>query len=99
MIGDLCADGTLKLSRVLPGLAGAQRAGAGCAVWQVLAAALPVLLPEVPRGLPDLLELATVAAAQVGARGNVPGLAQVAGRAGGSRLVREARRLRTVLEG
>ncbi|WP_430782461.1 DUF6493 family protein [Actinoplanes sp. G11-F43] len=98
-IGDLCADGTLKLTRVLPGLAEAHRVGASAAVWQVLRTALPVLLPAAPRGLPDLLELATLTAGRTGAHDSLPGLAEAAARPGGSRVAREARRLLGVLSG
>ncbi|HWS34814.1 MAG TPA: DUF6493 family protein, partial [Actinoplanes sp.] len=83
-IGALCASGMLKLTRVLPGLADAHHAGASVAVWQTLAAALPELLTLAPRGLPDLLELATLVATRTGARGDVPGLAEAAGRPGSS---------------
>ncbi|SDS90791.1 DUF7824 domain-containing protein [Actinoplanes derwentensis] len=98
-IGDLCADGTLKLTRVLPGLTDAHQGGASHAVWHVLAAALPVLLPVAPRGLPDLLELATLVAGRIGAHDEIPGLAEVAARPGTSRVTKEARRLRTMLAG
>lgn len=96
-IGALCAAGVLKLPRVLPGLADAHHAGASGAVWQTLAAALPALLPLAPRGLPDLLELATLVATRTGARGDLPGLAEAAGKPGSSRVAKEARRLRSVL--
>jgi hypothetical protein len=96
-LGDLAADGTIKLARVTPALRDAQQAGASAAVWEVLAAALPALLPAVPRGLPDLLELATRTASAVGARTAIPGLTDVAARGGGTRLVREAKRLQAAL--
>ncbi|WP_433790413.1 DUF6493 family protein [Actinoplanes sp. CA-252034] len=96
-LGDLAADGTVKLARVVPALRDARQAGASATVWQVLLAALPPLLPAVPRGLPDLLELGTRAASAVDARDTVPGLADVAARGGGTRLVREAKRLLATL--
>lgn len=96
-LGDLCGDGTLKLARVVAALKDAHAAGASAAVWEVLAAALPALLETAPRGLPDLLELATGVAVAVGARGPVDGLAAAATRKGGSRLIREAKRLHTVV--
>ncbi|BAL88752.1 hypothetical protein AMIS_35320 [Actinoplanes missouriensis 431] len=98
-IGDLCADGTVKLSRVVPALADAHRAGATRAVWQVLVAALPRLLASAtaPRGLPDLLELTTQIAGAMSGKADIPGLAEVAGRSGSTRLGKEARRLRAVL--
>ncbi|MET8153531.1 DUF6493 family protein [Actinoplanes sp. NPDC049668] len=96
-LGDLCGDGTVKLNRVVLALADAHAAGASGAVWEVLAAALPLLLPKAPRGLPDLLELASRVAAETGVRAEIERLAEVAGRPGSTRLVKEARRLRSVL--
>ncbi|MEV0902866.1 DUF6493 family protein [Actinoplanes sp. NPDC049802] len=98
-LGDLCADGMVKLTRVIPSLTDAYRAGAARPLWELLTAALPALLPVAPRGLPDLLELATQVAGAVGARDQVPGLAEVAAKPGSTRLLKEARRLRTVLGG
>ena len=96
-LGDLGSDGTIKLNRVVLALSDAHSAGASLAVWEVLAAALPLLLPPAPRGLADLLELASQVATAVGATDTIPQLADVAGKAGSSRLVKEARRLQTVL--
>ncbi|MBG0562952.1 DUF7824 domain-containing protein [Actinoplanes aureus] len=97
-LGDLCGDGTVKLNRVAAALADVHAAGASAAVWQLLRTALPLLLPVAPRGLPDLLELATRVADALGRRGDeIGGLAEVAGRVGGSRLVREAKRLHSTL--
>ncbi|MFC7532839.1 DUF6493 family protein [Actinoplanes sp. GCM10030250] len=97
-LGRLCGpDSLIKLTRVVPALTDAHRAGASAAVWEVLAAALPLLLPKAPRGLPDLLELSTQVARTAGARAELPELATVAGRSGSSRLVKEAKRLHTVL--
>jgi hypothetical protein len=96
-LADLAADGTIKLARVVPALRDAHQAGASATVWRVLAAALPPLLPVAPRGLPDLLELATRTASAVHARDTVPGLTDVTARGGGTRLVREAKRLQATL--
>jgi hypothetical protein len=90
-------DGLVKVSRSVPALADAHRAGATGHVWEVLGAALPQLLPAAPRGLPDMLSLATEVAHAAGAHGAIAGLAAVAGRRGSSRLVAEARRLDKVL--
>ncbi|GAB2934670.1 hypothetical protein GCM10027280_23170 [Micromonospora polyrhachis] len=100
-LGDLGADGTIKLSRVVPALADAARAGAGATVWQVIVAALPGLLPAAPRGLPDLLALGAQVATHRGAGDPVPcpELTAVAARGGTSRLATEARRLQRVLAG
>ncbi|WP_326554055.1 DUF6493 family protein [Micromonospora sp. NBC_01813] len=94
-LGSLAADGMIVLSRVAAPLRDATAAGAPLTVWRILAAALPALLTcqPPPRGLPDLLALAAQNAAVTGARIEVPGLADVAGRGGSSRLVAEARRL------
>jgi hypothetical protein len=96
-LGDLCADGTVKLSRVVPALGDAVQAGAAASVWELLLAALPPLLHAAPRGLPDLLELATRTATSTGAGEEITGLAPIAARGGGSRLVREAKRLQAAL--
>ncbi|MFF5080793.1 DUF6493 family protein [Actinoplanes sp. NPDC000266] len=96
-LGDLGALSLIKLNRVVPALADAHRAGASTAVWEVLAAAIPRLLPSAPRGLPDLLELATQVATATGIRTELPPLAEAATQKGSSRLVKEARRLHSVL--
>jgi hypothetical protein len=96
-LGDLGGDGTVKLNRVALTLADAHRAGASAAVWAILAAAIPPLLSKAPRGLPDLLELASRVATEVGASDEIPRLGEVADRAGSTRLVKEARRLRALL--
>ncbi|NMO49837.1 hypothetical protein HH310_01300 [Actinoplanes sp. TBRC 11911] len=103
-LADLCAGGTIKLTRAVSSLTDANAAGASATVWAVAAAALPALFEPSPRGLPDLLELTTRAAVACGAPGSdaakvlLGPLGEVAVRPGSSRLVTEARRLRTVLE-
>ncbi|WP_416903536.1 hypothetical protein [Micromonospora echinospora] len=74
-------------------------AGARLSTWRLLAAVLPPLptAPTPPRGTPDLLTLAADTAGATGVRIDVPGLADVAARGGGSRLATEARRLTTAL--
>ncbi|MEU8821879.1 DUF6493 family protein [Actinoplanes sp. NPDC048796] len=96
-LGDLGALGLIKLNRVVPALADAHRAGASTAVWELLAAALPLLLTPAPRGLPDLLELATQVATTIDVRTEIPPLTEFAAQKGGSRLVKEAKRLHSVL--
>ncbi|MFC4071465.1 DUF7824 domain-containing protein [Actinoplanes subglobosus] len=97
-VGRLCEpEGPVKVSRVTAALTAAHRAGATVAVWEVLEAALSLLLPKAPRGLPDLLALATEVAHVTGARGEIAGLAAVAKRRGSARLAVEARRLHTLL--
>ncbi|WP_307868045.1 DUF6493 family protein [Micromonospora sp. C95] len=94
-LGTLAARQLVKLSRVVEPLRDAAQAGAPLTVWRLLAAALPALLaaPTPPRGLPDLLTLAAETATATGVRIEVPGLADIAGRSGSTRLVTEARRL------
>ncbi|WP_433367868.1 DUF6493 family protein [Actinoplanes sp. CA-142083] len=96
-LGALAAGGLVKLNRAVLSLSDAHRAGASAAVWEVLGAALPALLSQAPRGLPDVLELASVVAAAVGAKEEIEGLADLAGKKGGSRMLKEARRLQSVL--
>ncbi|GAB3841651.1 hypothetical protein GCM10029963_13230 [Micromonospora andamanensis] len=97
-LGTLAARQLVKLSRVVEPLRDAAQAGAPLTVWRLLAAALPVVLaaPTPPRGVPELLTLAAETATATGVRIEVPGLAEVAGRGGSSRLVTEARRLQRV---
>jgi hypothetical protein len=97
ILGDMCSDSILILNRALPALADAHRSGASAAVWELLTAALPPLLPTKVRGVPDLLELATQVAVALGARTEIPGLADLADRPGNSRVLQEARRLRSAL--
>ncbi|WP_341720945.1 DUF6493 family protein [Micromonospora sp. FIMYZ51] len=94
-LGTLVAGQLVKLSRAVEPLRDAVQAGAPLTVWRLLAAALPAMLtmPTPPRGLPDLLTLATETATATGVRIELPGLAGVAERGGSSRLVTEARRL------
>ncbi|MEV5573341.1 DUF6493 family protein [Spirillospora sp. NPDC052269] len=95
----------VKLNRISDVLAEAVHAGAYTEVWEIARAALPPLLTRVttgkaanaPRGLADLLQLAARCAETVGARADLPGLADLAARGGSSRLVREAVRLERTL--
>ncbi|TKK81051.1 hypothetical protein FDA94_34240 [Herbidospora galbida] len=87
----------LKLNRITEVLGQSADAGAHAAVWEVLSIALPGLLPEEnakPRsGLGDLLGVAVKASRVCGAKGKVPGLAELAARKGSSRVTMEARTL------
>ncbi|MFI7305198.1 hypothetical protein ACIBM8_18465 [Micromonospora aurantiaca] len=100
-LGTLAAGGQVTLTRAVTPLRDAVAAGAPLSVWRLLAAALPPLLaaPTPPRGTPDLLALAAETATATGVRIEVPGLADVVARGGGSRLVAEARRLTAALAG
>ncbi|WP_066375143.1 DUF6493 family protein [Herbidospora mongoliensis] len=100
-IGDairrLVTGDVLKLNRITEVLGQSADAGAHTAVWEALSIALPGLLPEEgakPRsGLGDLLGVAVKSARVCGAKGKVPGLAELAARKGSSRVNMEARSL------
>lgn len=99
-LGRLVRQEMVTLSRVLPSLTEAARLGAGRQVWEVVAAAIPHLVPaegeRAKSGLADLLALG-VATVPPGADEPIPGLAGLAARKGSSRMVREAARLVQVL--
>ncbi|MEU4538030.1 DUF6493 family protein [Streptosporangium sp. NPDC023825] len=99
-LGHLVRNGMVTLSRVIPSLAEAERAGAGAQVWRAVAAALPHMLPadgeRPPSGLADLIALG-LRTAPPGDTTPVPGLAAIAARGGSSRMVREALRLTRLL--
>ncbi|GAA2211825.1 hypothetical protein GCM10009850_072850 [Nonomuraea monospora] len=96
-IAKLIQDGDLSLKRITASLADLVDDGAHAEVWQAFTTALPPLLPkagERPRGgLGEFLTVAVRAAILAGARGEVPGLAELAGRKGSSLVLQEARRL------
>ncbi|MFE9653189.1 hypothetical protein [Micromonospora sp. NPDC006431] len=96
----LAADGQVTLTRAATPLRDMVAAGARLSTWRLLAAVLPPLLaaPTPPRGTPDLLTLAAETATATRVRIEVPGLADVVARGGGSRLVTEARRLAAALD-
>jgi hypothetical protein len=99
-IGGLCQAGTTKLTRVVTGLDEFARGGVAAATWQTIAAALPPLLgmPDPPRGLPDLLQLAarvTTPGAPFSGRAQLEALAS----RGTGRLGAEAQRLARSLGG
>ncbi|WP_433411271.1 DUF6493 family protein [Microtetraspora malaysiensis] len=97
LLVDMAVAGLLKLNRAVAVLDDAVRAGAHASVWSILTEALPALLPAAGEraraGLGDLLAVGARAAALAGARADIPELAAVATRRGGSRVVEEARRL------
>ncbi|NYI03649.1 DUF6493 family protein [Allostreptomyces psammosilenae] len=99
-LAELVALGAVKPNRLEEALAEAATAGATAAVWEVLRGLLPALLrlPEPPaRGLPGMLATAVDCATRCAASGAIPEIDALAARPGGSRAVREARRLRDAL--
>ncbi|TYB51103.1 hypothetical protein FXF51_53995 [Nonomuraea sp. PA05] len=96
-IAHLIQDGGLSLKRIAASLADLVDDGAHAEVWRAFATALPPLLPKTGdracAGLGEFLSVAVRAAVLAGARGEVPGLAELAGRKGSSRVLQEARRL------
>ncbi|WP_086868212.1 DUF7824 domain-containing protein [Streptomyces viridochromogenes] len=105
-LGDLARRGVVKPSRLVDSIRTAMSTGAYGTVWDTLRHTLPVLLSDLAtgtattpaRGLADLLAAAAECAERTGARGEVAHLAHTADRRGSSRLVEQARRLRTALE-
>jgi hypothetical protein len=96
--GALAASEELLLGGVVTGLRQARQAGAAGPVWDLIAAALPALLPpavaRAPHHLSELIELGADIAEDLRPAGPVPaGLAEVAARSGAARYVQEARRL------
>ncbi|CCK31693.1 secreted protein [Streptomyces davaonensis JCM 4913] len=104
-LGELVGSGAVKPSRLVDSVRTAAATGASATVWGILRHALPALLDDQsgerpaapPRGLPDLLAVAADCAERSGARGDVPHLARTAERRGSSRLLTQARRLRSTL--
>ncbi|MCI3278528.1 DUF7824 domain-containing protein [Streptomyces cylindrosporus] len=106
-LGQLVRRGALKPLRLAESARTAAATGANATIWEMLRHALPVLLAELAvggsgsavsaRGLGELLAVAAESAERCRARGEIPHLAQTADRRGSSRLVSQARRLRTAL--
>ncbi|MER7360248.1 DUF7825 domain-containing protein [Nonomuraea dietziae] len=100
-VASLLQAGLLKLNRVTAVLEEVVMAGAHAEVWSVLAAALPPILPRQGHrpapGLGDLLAVAVRAATLSGASADLEGLAELAARKGGSRVVEQARSLAQVV--
>jgi hypothetical protein len=96
--GALISSEGLLLSGVVAALRQARRAGAGGPVWDLIAAALPALLPpavaRAPHRLSEFIELGADIAEDIRPAGPVPaGLAEVAARGGTAHYIQEARRL------
>jgi len=100
-LGVLIALGTLPLARVGPGLRELARAGGQAAVWSLIAAALPLILPpavaQPPRRAGDLIALGVEVAQLVRPAAALPCVDELAARRGSSQLIVQARRLRDAL--
>ncbi|AZQ33212.1 hypothetical protein EJ357_06905 [Streptomyces cyaneochromogenes] len=104
-LGQLVRRGAVKPSRLVESARTAAATGANATVWEMLRHTLPVLLADLAtggaaapaRGLADLLAVAAECAERTGAREELPHLAGTAERRGSSRLVTQARRLRSAL--
>ncbi|MFE0256490.1 DUF6493 family protein [Streptomyces sp. NPDC059010] len=108
-LGQLVRRGAVKPSRLVESVRTAAATGADATVWEMLRHTLPVLLadlatggtkapgPAPARGMADLLAVAAECAERTGAREELPHLARAADRPGSSRLVTQARRLRSAL--
>jgi hypothetical protein len=101
-LGELVPLGAVLPTRLADSLRTAASTGAYATVREVLRHALPALLADgagPARGLGDLLAVAAECVERTGLTGALPCLDRVADRSGTSRLVQEARRLRTALSG
>ncbi|MGW2784072.1 DUF7824 domain-containing protein [Streptomyces populi] len=105
-IGELVRRGALKKSRLTEAIRTAAATGAYATAWSVLRGLLPGLLADLGsdgagggavRGLGELLAVAADCAERSGARGDLAHLAGTAERHGSSKVVTQARRLRTAL--
>ncbi|MBG0830562.1 hypothetical protein HS041_22630 [Planomonospora sp. ID67723] len=97
-VAELVRAEQVTLRRITAALDDLIAAGAHAEIWQALAAAVPLLLPtgaggRTRNGLGELLNVAARAAVLAGARGEIPGLAELAARKGSSLVLQEARRL------
>jgi hypothetical protein len=104
-LGKLVRSGAVKPSRLAESVRTGAATGAKATIWGVLRHTLTALLadldseagPAQTRGLGELLAVAAECAERSGAHGELPHLAQTAARSGSSRLVTQARRLRSAL--
>ncbi|MFG2783736.1 DUF6493 family protein [Streptomyces prunicolor] len=104
-LGELVRSGAVKPSRLAESVRTGAATGANATIWGILRHTLAALLadmdgdvkPAHARALGDLLTVAAACAERSGARGELPHLAQTAARGGSSRLVTQARRLRSAL--
>ncbi|MDH6221407.1 DUF6493 family protein [Streptomyces pseudovenezuelae] len=104
-LGQLVRCGAVKPLRLAESVRTAAATGANATIWEVLRHTLPVLLSALAtdsagssaRGVGELLGVAAECAERSGAHGELPHLTQTADRRGSSRLVTQARRLRSAL--
>ncbi|MGW3286658.1 DUF6493 family protein [Streptomyces sp. NPDC001002] len=104
-LGQLIGSGAVKPLRLAESVRTAAATGANATIWDVLRHTLPVLLAALAgdsagssaRGVGELLGVAAECAERTGAQGELPHLTQTADRRGSSRLVTQARRLRSAL--
>jgi hypothetical protein len=101
-VAELVRTEQVALKRITEALADLVAVGAHAEIWQALTVAVPLLLPteageRTRNGLGELLGVAARAAARAGARGEIPGLAELAARKGSSLVLQEARRLHDVI--
>ena len=104
-LGELVRSGAVKPSRLAESVRTGAATGANATIWGILRHTLAALLadldgdakPAHARALGDLLTVAAECAERSGARGELPYLAQTVARGGSSRLVTQARRLRSAL--
>lgn len=104
-LGELVRSGAVKPSRLAESVRTGAATGANATIWGILRTTLTALLadldgdakPAQARGLGELLAVAAECAERSGARGELPHLAETAARSGSSRLVVQARRLRSAL--
>jgi hypothetical protein len=97
----LVALGLFPVQRIIEPLRDVARSGAHPAVWDVIAATLPPLLPpavdRAPQRLAGLVALGAEVATPSRARGAIPALTALAERGGSSQLTAESRRLHRIL--
>ncbi|MGN9840135.1 hypothetical protein ACTMTI_18625 [Nonomuraea sp. H19] len=102
-VGHMVRGDQVKLNRVTGVLDEVTSAGAHAEAWAALAEAIPLLLPgpgeKARAGLGELLKVAVRAAELAGARGEMPGLGDLAARKGSSQLLHQARRLYEAIVG
>ncbi|MET8095479.1 DUF6493 family protein [Streptomyces sp. NPDC005236] len=105
-LGELVGRGALKRSRLAESIRTAAATGAYATLWSVSRGLLPALLADLAadgagggavRWLGELLAIAADCAERSGARGDLTHLAGIAERQGSSKVVTQARRLRTTL--